>query len=318
MSFSLSLVIKSLFAAKKVKIKVEKKMDETYTKLSFDKLIKAAKSHSINYIIFPRNRTVLPDFTFDESYLLEGIFFGLCVKGNVQIKVNFEVHTLSPNSILVLLPGQIIRLFDRSDDFIIESMYVSLDLLINLPLPKNFVSLFNISKYPSLKVSEPEMQNLLEYYSFILKQYSRPDHDYKSNVLKGLLFSMIMNFLSVYKFNKTDEKYNPTTRQDEIVNNFFKLLKENYGHQRSVAFYADKLCITRKHLSTTVKNVTGQSVLAWIHEVFIIHAKVLLKNTNKSVLEISEDMNVSNPSFFCRLFKEHTGLSPLEYRNMTD
>ena len=42
--------------------------------------------------------------------------------------------------------------------------------------------------------------------------------------------------------------------------------------------------------------------------------KIELKHTDKSVAQISEDMNFPNPSFFSKYFKRLTGLTPLEYR----
>jgi len=125
-----------------------------------------------------------------------------------------------------------------------------------------------------------------------------------------------MELHAIYKINNENEVYNISSRQEEIVNKFFKLLVKNYNTERSVAFYADKLCITPKYLSTTIKQATGRSVLSWIHEIFIINSKALLKSTNKTVSEISEELNMSNDSFFCRTFKKHTGMSPLEYRKL--
>ena len=42
--------------------------------------------------------------------------------------------------------------------------------------------------------------------------------------------------------------------------------------------------------------------------------RVLLKNTTKSIKEITEYMNFPNQSFLGKYFKEHVGMSPSEYR----
>lgn len=282
---------------------------------SIESLTKLVDIHSINFLIISHESPIPNQISIKEAFIMEGVVLGLCVKGTARIKINFQEYNLRPDMILVLLPKQIVHFVDKSDDFLIESFYLSLDFLIGMPVPSDFPSLFNIRKYPCLEVTKPVMQNLLGYFSFIIKQYNRSEQFYRDTIIKGLLYSLIMEFLSIYKFNKTDEKYMPSNRQEELVNNFFKLLTQHFREERSVAFYADKLCITRKYLSSTVKDVTGHSVLEWIHEVFIIQAKLILKTSNKTIVEISEDMNIANPSFFCRLFKEHTGMSPLEYRN---
>lgn len=96
---------------------------------------------------------------------------------------------------------------------------------------------------------------------------------------------------------------------------FFRLLVNNFKKHRAVSFYADKLCFTPKYLSSVVKKVTGYTIQEWINELVINHTKNLLKMTDKTVLEISEEMNFSNPSFFGRFFKQYTGLTPLQFRN---
>jgi len=42
--------------------------------------------------------------------------------------------------------------------------------------------------------------------------------------------------------------------------------------------------------------------------------RVLLKNTTKSIKEISQDMCFPNQSFMGKYFKEHVGMSPMSYR----
>ena len=78
---------------------------------------------------------------------------------------------------------------------------------------------------------------------------------------------------------------------------------------------ADQLGISLQHLSTTVKQVTGKSVLDTIAYIVIIDAKAQLKGTDMTIQEIAYSLNFPNPSFFCKFFRRHVGMSPLEFRN---
>ena len=40
----------------------------------------------------------------------------------------------------------------------------------------------------------------------------------------------------------------------------------------------------------------------------------MLKVTDKSILEISEELNFSSPSVFVQFFRHNTGITPLQYR----
>jgi len=270
---------------------------------------------TINYVIFPEWIGKSQDISFDGPIIMEGMLLGLCIKGTAKLKINFREYTCEPGYVIALMPGQIIRLLDKSVDFLFESLYISFDFIVNLPLPNHFDSFFNIKDYPCLPVSENTMQYLLEYFAFIVKQYHRSKPPHRETIMKGLLFSLITEFIHIYKSNETNKKKIVSSRKETITENFIKLLMNNYKDERIVSFYASQLYITPKHLSKTIKEVTGRGVMDWIHLVLIINAKTLLKNTNKTVSEISEDLKISNVSFFCRLFKEQTGMSPLEYRN---
>jgi AraC-like DNA-binding protein len=81
-----------------------------------------------------------------------------------------------------------------------------------------------------------------------------------------------------------------------------------------VSNYAKKLCITAKHLSAVVKNVSGQSPTDIINSYVILDAKISLTTTDMTIQEISARLHFPNQSFFGRYFKQHTGLSPRQYR----
>ena len=106
----------------------------------------------------------------------------------------------------------------------------------------------------------------------------------------------------------------PQTRKDELFELFIRTVGEHYKQQRSVAFYADKLCLTPKHLSNVIKELTGKSASQWIDDYVVLEAKTLLKSTNLTILQISEELHFANQSFFGKYFKQHTGLSPMRYR----
>ena len=79
-------------------------------------------------------------------------------------------------------------------------------------------------------------------------------------------------------------------------------------------FYADRLCITAKHLSQVVKNITGKTALAIIDEYVITEAKALLLSTTMSIQQISDKLNFPSQSVFGKYFKRCTSMTPKECR----
>ncbi|MDR1381894.1 MAG: helix-turn-helix domain-containing protein, partial [Tannerella sp.] len=57
-----------------------------------------------------------------------------------------------------------------------------------------------------------------------------------------------------------------------------------------------------------------KSAAEWVDDFVMIEAKALLKSTNMTVLQISDELNFNSQSFFGKYFKRLAGMSPKEYR----
>ena len=76
----------------------------------------------------------------------------------------------------------------------------------------------------------------------------------------------------------------------------------------------DDLRVTKPYLSRLFKQETGQTVMSYVTDVKINRAKVLLRNTHLSILDISERLGYYDSSHFGRVFKKVTGLTPRAFR----
>jgi len=119
----------------------------------------------------------------------------------------------------------------------------------------------------------------------------------------------------------SDRQLNPQHIQhNQLANDFIKQLNLYYAHkdrpdtQPSVAYFAELLHVTPNHLSDVVRKYKGVSALQIIHDYMIEEAKLLLQSSNQSVAEISYHLGFAYPSYFSRLFKQKTQLSPSEFR----
>jgi AraC-like DNA-binding protein len=109
---------------------------------------------------------------------------------------------------------------------------------------------------------------------------------------------------------------------NQLTSGFFDMLKTYYAkstdneiQQPTVQYFANKLNVTPNYLSDTIRHHSGKSALTIIHEFVIEEAKNYLKNSNKTISEISYHLGFEYPNYFSRLFKQKTNLSPTEYRN---
>lgn len=95
---------------------------------------------------------------------------------------------------------------------------------------------------------------------------------------------------------------------------FFRLLQEHYREAHTTQFYADKLFITRGHLSKIIRQVSGKSPKKAIEEILLDQARLLLKDRERTLGSIAETLGFSSGPFFSAFFKKHTSESPAAYR----
>lgn len=80
---------------------------------------------------------------------------------------------------------------------------------------------------------------------------------------------------------------------------------------------SEKSQLSVYHLSRTFKQQVGLTPLQYITHVRVDHAKQILKQTNTSIQQIAEESGFKNSTYFSRVFKVTTGLTPTHYRKKT-
>ncbi|WP_163176220.1 helix-turn-helix transcriptional regulator [Bacteroides sp. 51] len=252
--------------------------------------------------------------SFGEQFMFEGFVFGVCLKGNARLRINYREYSLSENEMITILPNQMFTMLSRSSDFIIETLFLSADYVLRLPIPKNLNLIKRLSEHPRQQIQPEDVRDILEIHSLIAKYHQHTENTYRERITGSFIYALLMEIGHLYD-NSSAGLSSHLSRQEVLTEQFFELLIQNYLKERSVAFYAEKLCLTPKYLSMAVKKVTGHPIIEWINEAVIIEAKRQLRITDQTVLQISEYLNFPNPSFFGRFFKQYASMTPLEYRN---
>ena len=241
--------------------------------------------------------------------------FAMCLQGSATVKVNLQEYKISSNELVTLMPDAIVHGYSFSDDFkgvmVLVSKSVAEDLLpdITSVLP----ILMDFRQSPVIKLMPDEAKSLYDFYNFIWEKLPRVYGDYGKHELNGLLLSIFYEVLSVYKERFAYDKFK-RTRNEETFYKFYSLIAKEYCKERSVVHYADRLCISPKHLSMVVKKVSGRTASDWIDDYVILQAKQMLRSSSLTIQEVSRELNFSNQSFFGKYFKKHVGMSPSEYR----
>ena len=207
-------------------------------------------------------------------------------------------HSVKPNDFFFILPGSIIQLGDKSEDLLLYVMGASTDFLSDKSMKTNIQLFLHVKDNPKINLDEEESEMLFSFIEFIVQ-----------SLFMGFCYEVSAIFRRTLV--TTSQQLN---RNEILFKELMQLIVTHYKTERSVGFYAGKLCLTDKYLTRIIREVSGKTISEWIKTALIFDAKSQLKYTRKTIQEISNDLNFPNPSFFGKFFKQHTGMTPKAYR----
>ena len=241
-----------------------------------------------------------------------------CIEGYIKLNIGLKNRMITKNQLCVILQDQIIQTTEVSPDFKAGFMVLKRNFFNS---QNHFIETINLHnnliKQPYLDLSEKEMQDYIQILNNIKEKIADTYHTYRLPIIQSY-FQII--FYNIYHLIVTQQNtYGKITQNNNtiIYDRFIKMVEEHYRKEHSVKFYADKICLTPKYLSSVICEVSGKHASDWIHEYIVLEAKTLLKSTNMNTKNISETLHFCTPSHFGRFFKKYTGLTPNAYKKIS-
>ncbi len=253
-------------------------------------------------------------FVPGSSFSFNGFYIGICRGGECSMRISGRDYSIEKDSLQILSPDQLVEISSVSESYSCDSIIVSLDVILEFPSPVDINIMSMALKNPVIRLGCDRASHLLEYYAFLEKQYMETENSFREEISKTILYALILEICDIFRTRADDGSGMAKPKQEKLSDDFFKLLTKYYRTEHNAGFYADKLHRTPKYLSTAIKRLTGRSVSDWINSTLISEIKLMLKVTDKTVLEISEELNFSSPSVFVQFFRHNTGITPLQYR----
>ncbi|MBO6117404.1 MAG: helix-turn-helix domain-containing protein [Bacteroidales bacterium] len=243
-----------------------------------------------------------------------------CIKGKAEITINEKTLTVSKNDVLVISPNTFVSDYTLNKDFDCRIIGFSMDAIDSeMYLSKHvWKNIYYVFQNPVIRLKEKEMQVFYNYYYIAQTKLKDNNNIYYREIMHSLLMSLIYEFLVI-----TDKSTKYIGNADEgmlhqgdiLFKNFMELLISNKGQIRSVKQAADMLNVSSKYLSMVIKTSSGKNALDIIHHYRLREIIRRLKYTDKTIQEISYEMNFPSLSFLGKFFKQQTGMSPKQFRN---
>lgn len=226
--------------------------------------------------------------------------FILVVKGKVNYSINGE-QIIAEKGDLVFIPSGTLRGAKNHESGEHQKYTVAFTMDENVnssnPFPIN-------KKFHKIKTRNPEYVKHRFERLFV---DSRGDRKFRSYICVGILQELLGMFAR--------ELDNPTVtpskvKYTSIVENY---LLENYRKNIEIEQLAKLINRSPSYTISIFKELMGQSPIRYIHQLRIIEACNLLLNTDMTIVAISDYLGYYDPSYFSRMFKKLTAMSPKEF-----
>ena len=231
-------------------------------------------------------------------------------RGTGSHMIDLATHDLVPPCIHAVAAGQVHKL-DRSADC--SGMVVMFDpaSVIDQVAMNDLTTLFGPGSVKSVFPTSPlQLREAVGSMRTIAAELSAQDP--VAGVPAAYLGILIAKCASWKRMREKDAL--PTLEHMDLVHRFLAAVDAGFRDQRSVQGYARQLAISAGHLNDMVKQRMGRSASEVIHDRLILEAKRLLLHAELSVKEVGFELKVSDPTYFNRLFKKATGMTPVQYR----
>lgn len=227
--------------------------------------------------------------------------------GTAEHLLDDEVVSIPSGTLIVIPKGHIHRFLPSADargcficfddDFIPHSSYLLFNQFIaqaTIPVPADEI---------------PELESLLA----LIAGESRKADIYGRSVLRHLLRALIARIEELHLRSVRMEARDLSASQS-VWERFNILIEQNYKNEHAVTYYARELGISPRKLGTIARLYTGRSTSEIIDNRIILEAKRLILFSRTPIKEIVFQLGFDDPSYFSKVFKRITGLSPNAYR----
>lgn len=251
----------------------------------------------------------------DQAKRMDCLLYAFCIKGEAEYTVDTIRRNVRAGQIIIVGINQVIADVRCSDDCVGRCVFISRDYIREiLSGIRGLSSVFLFTRmHPVFTMTLDSIQGFQEFYHLIRQKMTETTHRFRRDTVRALMQAFVYDAGNIiWHVIKADGQQN--SRAEEIFIRFLLLVQDNFRKERRVSWYARQLSITPKYLSETIRVVSRETPSQWIDDFVTLELRVMLRNSNLSIKEITDRMHFPNQSFLGKFFKEHVGMSPKEYR----
>lgn len=240
----------------------------------------------------------------------------ICTEGIAQFDYDGQQIRLHKDDLFLYMSHSVVTNFMSSLDFNCRQIWFSRGELWNIN-KYGEVSLSDLpylKRHPIMHLTEDDVKLLDDYFQLLCRRMRDSSPVLYSNIVRSLVSTMMLEILSMMRRQEPENTVTTDVHRQRLANEFMRLVEQSDGRIRKVDDFANQLNITPKYLSTLLKETMNRRPSEMIHFYTLKAIEHRLRYTDMTMQEIANDLNFANPSFFGKYFKEHAGMTPLDFR----
>lgn len=240
----------------------------------------------------------------------------ICTEGIAQFDYDGQQIRLHKDDLFLYMAHSVVTNFMSSLDFNCRQIWFSRGELWNIN-KYGEVSLSDLpylKRHPIMHLTEDDVKLLDDYFQLLCRRMRDSSPVLYSNIVRSLVSTMMLEILSMMRRQEPENTVTTGVHRQRLANEFMRLVEQSDGRIRKVDDFANQLNITPKYLSTLLKETMNRRPSEMIHFYTLKAIEHRLRYTDMTMQEIANDLNFANASFFGKYFKEHAGMTPLDFR----
>jgi len=240
-----------------------------------------------------------------------------------DLKYGRNYYDYQEGTLVFVSPGQVLEI--ENDGKVYQpkghALVFHSDLIQGTSLARsiNEYHFFSYNVNEALHLSERERQIVLDCFSKINYELQQGVDKHSKKLITSnieLFLNYCERFYDRQFITRDNANKGIIEKFEDLLNDYFSSEKPQTIGLPSVAYFAESLHLSANYFGDLIKKETGKSAKEYIQDKVMHIAKSKIFDTDKTVNEIAFELGFKYSQHFSRMFKNATGYTPNEYRNL--
>ena len=245
----------------------------------------------------------------------------ICTAGAAQFEYNGQTIQLNQNDLFLCMVRSVVEKFMSTPDFNCRQVWFSRGELwnMNMYVKNSLADVLPLKLNPKVSLGDADISLFDQYFQQLCHHMRNISQLLYPEIVRSIVGTFLLEVLSVMRrgLNKDNNNMiidNGGLHGKKLAERFLQLVEQSDGRIRRVDEFALMLNVTPKYLSKLLMDTMKIRPSDMVAFYTLQAIENRLRYTDMTMQQIADDLKFPNPSFFGKYFKEHAGMTPMEFR----